>query len=145
MSKNANGEYEVGRGKPPKQHQFKKGQSGNPRGRPKVSASVYTHLEEELKRKVTIHENGRPITLTMHQLMAKSMVSRAIKGDAKAIALIDKMREQAANPLYTKEDWVITMKFDHEEELAQQNAEDAAKWRHYQLEQDPGYRKSSGK
>ena len=28
-------DYEVGYGKPPKEHRFKKGQSGNPRGRPK--------------------------------------------------------------------------------------------------------------
>ncbi len=28
------GDYEVGCGKPPKEHQFKPGQSGNPKGRP---------------------------------------------------------------------------------------------------------------
>lgn len=28
-------DYEVGRGRPPKEHQYKKGQSGNPRGRPR--------------------------------------------------------------------------------------------------------------
>ena len=31
----ANDSYEIGYGKPPKHIQFKKGQSGNPKGRPK--------------------------------------------------------------------------------------------------------------
>ncbi len=31
---NGNNDEEVGFGRPPKQHQFKPGQSGNPRGRP---------------------------------------------------------------------------------------------------------------
>ena len=35
------GSYEVGYGKPPKHTQFKKGQSGNPKGRPK---QVQAHM-----------------------------------------------------------------------------------------------------
>ena len=31
------GEYVVGPGRPPKEHQFKPGQSGNPGGRPKAA------------------------------------------------------------------------------------------------------------
>ena len=32
---NDNDDYEVGYGRPPKSGQFKKGQSGNPKGRPR--------------------------------------------------------------------------------------------------------------
>ena len=35
----AEGDYEVGYGKPPKHSRFKPGQSGNPKGRPRVPAT----------------------------------------------------------------------------------------------------------
>lgn len=36
--------YEVGFGKPPKEHQFKPGQSGNPAGSPKPRTNLYKHI-----------------------------------------------------------------------------------------------------
>lgn len=40
--------YKVGYGRPPKDKRFKKGRSGNPRGRPKCTPSVATIMREEL-------------------------------------------------------------------------------------------------
>ncbi len=51
-------EYEVGYGKPTKHAQFKQGQSGNPRERPKGAKSQIASLSREMGSKVTIREGG---------------------------------------------------------------------------------------
>ncbi len=81
-------DYEVGYGKPPKSGQFKKGQSGNRKGRPKGARGLKTDLKAELGKRVTITENGRQRMLTMQQLMVRQLTTGAGKGDLRAIAQI---------------------------------------------------------
>ena len=92
--KESDGGYEVGYGKPPKHTQFKPGQSGNPRGRPKGTKNLKTDLMEELREKIVIREGDRPRKLSKQRAMMKSVVNRAIKGDARStsIALSTMMR-----------------------------------------------------
>ena len=59
MPTGTRGDYEVGYGKPPRNAGFKKGQSGNPRGRPPGSENLTTLLNEALNEPVTITENGQ--------------------------------------------------------------------------------------
>ena len=40
--------------KPPKKHRFKKGKSGNPKGRPKNAKGLKTDLKEELASQMTV-------------------------------------------------------------------------------------------
>lgn len=85
MSNNA---YRVGYRSPPKTTQFKKGESGNPKGRPKGSRSLQNILIEELKSSITIHENGRSKTVKKGEVIAKQMVNKAMAGDHKAANLV---------------------------------------------------------
>jgi hypothetical protein len=47
---------QVGYGKPPKHSQFKKGQSGNSRGRPKGRKNYHTRFHDIMNETVIVHE-----------------------------------------------------------------------------------------
>jgi hypothetical protein len=83
---NAEEPYVVTRGKPPREHQFRKGQSGNPRGRPKGSKQISALIDEELDRKMEVTLRGRRTKLPKRQIMVRQLVDRALQGDHKAIA-----------------------------------------------------------
>ena len=56
-------DYEVGYGKPPKSSRFKKGKSGNPKGRPKGAKNRLPNLNEERLKSIIIKEAYRPINV----------------------------------------------------------------------------------
>jgi len=80
-------DYEVGYKKPPKRTRFQPGRSGNPRGRAKGTKNLKTDLLEELGEKIVVREGDRPQKLSKQRALLKSVVNRAIKGDARATAI----------------------------------------------------------
>ena len=80
-------EEEKGYGKPPKKHQFKKGVSGNPRGRPKGKKSftaIFKKLENE---KITIQINGKTEKLTIEQAILKRVMIDSVVGKSSSARL----------------------------------------------------------
>src|SRR5271157_5696234 len=75
----------VGYRSPPEATRFKKGVSGNPRGRPKGSLNVATVLTRTLREKVAINENGRRRTVTKLEAALKQLVDKAAAGDLRAL------------------------------------------------------------
>lgn len=61
---NSDDDYEVGYKKPPKGSQFKKGQSGNPKGRPKGSRNVANIYQDLLEEELNVTEGGVQKTIT---------------------------------------------------------------------------------
>jgi len=88
----------AGYGKPPPEHRFKPGQSGNPKGRPKGTRNLKTDLEEELKETITVSESGRPKRLSKQRALVKAMVAKALKGDARSTALLLGLIEKLISP-----------------------------------------------
>ncbi len=81
-------EYEVGYKKPPKHGQFKKGHSGNSKGRPKRSLNMKTILGNELSERITITESGQQKRMSKQEVIIKSLTAKAIKGDTKSISIV---------------------------------------------------------
>jgi hypothetical protein len=79
----------VGYQRPPVNRQFKPGQSGNPRGRPKGSKNFPTMFAEAMSRPVTVRDKkGKIRTLSKQELMVEVMVNKALAGDPKAFAMV---------------------------------------------------------
>lgn len=80
--------YSVGYGRPPQQTRFKKGASGNPRGRPRGTKTSATLLNKVLDEKVIITENGSRKIITKREAAFKQLANKAAGGDARTIQLL---------------------------------------------------------
>src|SRR2546421_8368526 len=83
-------EYKVGPGHPPKEHQFRPGSSGNPKGRKRNPASLAPDLkrifQEALSQKVTVKlkQGDKEQTLTLAEAGIKQVVLQFANGDRHA-------------------------------------------------------------
>ena len=90
----ANSNYQVGYGRPPAGSQFKKGASGNPRGRPKHSKNMKTIIREALTSPVTVREGERTRRVPKIEGIVLRQVEAALKGDETAAITALKMAAQ---------------------------------------------------
>ena len=69
---------------PPKHTQFKKGQSGNPKGRPpkckKRPPTLADDLRQELEEEVTVNKNGEVARVTKQRALLAAVTTAAING-----------------------------------------------------------------
>jgi Family of unknown function (DUF5681) len=87
-------DYEVGYRKPPRHTRFQKGQSGNPRGRPRGSKNLSTLLRDALNERVVVAENGGRRTITKREAIITQLVNRSATADLRATKiLLDILRE----------------------------------------------------
>lgn len=79
-------DYDVGRGKPPRSTRFKKGQSGNPSGRPKAVTDPFSAFERAAGEKVLVTDNGQRTTKAKIEIAFVQLLNAAAKGDKAATA-----------------------------------------------------------
>ena len=75
--------YEVGYGRPPRDHQFKPGKSGNPKGRPKGAKSEASIWQTRLNEKIEVREGGRVRKITVREAIVLRCIEDALKGNIK--------------------------------------------------------------
>jgi hypothetical protein len=81
------GAYEVGKYHPPKNTQFKKGQSGNPLGRPKKPVHVGTTIDGLLNRKISVLIDGKRVRISGADALLRKAFNEALKGDYRMMKL----------------------------------------------------------
>jgi hypothetical protein len=77
-------DYEVGYARPPRAHQFKPGQSGNPQGRPKGSKGTASLVRDILDRKIEVRSGSRVQKISVRKAFLTRQANNALKGDLKA-------------------------------------------------------------
>jgi hypothetical protein len=103
-----------GRGNPPEHSRFKKGVSGNPKGRPKGSKDqpVIDIISEFQNLLTAYREGGRAKRASRLELLLKKLVNSALEGDARSAELLFKLRAKvsksgdARSQKFIVEDWV---------------------------------------
>jgi hypothetical protein len=82
---NRKGSTGVGYGKPPVQHRFQPGKSGNPRGRPKTSSDLGRLAAKELSRKRSVVVNGKHISARTDELLIRKLIATGTVAAAKIV------------------------------------------------------------
>jgi hypothetical protein len=78
----------VGYGCPPKETRFKRGQSGNPKGRPKRAPTVHAVLDKVLGGHVELREGERTKRVSKLVALLETAVNRILKGDHRYLSPI---------------------------------------------------------
>jgi hypothetical protein len=85
---NNSADYKVGYKHPPRHTQFKRGESGNRKGRPKKNATLEEALTKELLATISVPQDGRRRRLSVLAVILKLYIRAAAKGDIKAAAMV---------------------------------------------------------
>ena len=84
---------DVGYMNPPEHTRYKKGKSGNPRGRPRKREDLNTVLQRVLNRKVRVKDNDRK--LPIRDALIWKLRELALQGDKQALALQRRIIDEA--------------------------------------------------
>lgn len=106
MSDEPLADAEVGFCKPPKAHQFRKGHSGNPKGRKKnvetTDRSIADLVRMIMQEQISVTQNGRQVSVPIYEAAFRQVIAKILKtGDLAAfrvlLPFIEEGQKQAAS------------------------------------------------
>lgn len=78
----------VGYRRPPKQHRFKPGQSGNPKGRPKGAPTLEESMTREAAKHVKVKQGDKIISVPKLEALTRRVFAKALEGDLAAARMV---------------------------------------------------------
>ena len=99
-----NGDFIVGKARPPESGKFRKG-DGRKRGRrPKGTNNLATDLRKELESRVTVTVGGVPKKVSRQQAIVMRLADNATKGQPSATALTLEYQQRLVDPALAREE-----------------------------------------
>ena len=98
MKRNSNSSEtisDVGYGKPPKATRFRKGRSGNPRGRPSGDENLLSVFKRLATKRIRIREGDKSRTITMADAVILQNYKAALQKDQIAMSNILRLAEES--------------------------------------------------
>lgn len=89
--------YEVGYGKPPTTTRFKKGVSGNPRGRKRKKPQPYDPVKgfsNVLTEPIRLRQGDKIVRMPFVEALTRSLLKRALEGDSRAALTLIKISKE---------------------------------------------------
>lgn len=96
MTRKSNND-KVGYKNPPQHTRFRKGQSGNPRGRPKGAQNLVSIINDLLDKPVTVVVEGVKQQMSGRNALAFKIFEKALKGDPRAIEILRETDREVAH------------------------------------------------
>ena len=100
----------VGPGRPPAASRFRKGESGNRKGRPRARSSVPSAFDIVMDRTLTVMQNGKPREVTVEEALQHRTYQNAIAGNRAAQREVLKMIDR-------REKWLASKKPKQHQDL----------------------------
>jgi hypothetical protein len=93
-------DYEVGYGKPPRQHRYRKGQSGNPRGRPRRKRNEAALINRIFDELVTVTVDGKRQRVTvLEAALRRAIIATITNGSVRDLGkLLDLHARYGSEP-----------------------------------------------
>src|SRR5712675_1270211 len=87
--------YEVGYGKPPRANQFRKGRTGNPRGKRQGEENTISAFKRIVSKRVRINDGEKVRTITLAEAVILKNLNAALQKDPFAMSNVFRLAEEA--------------------------------------------------